>query len=101
MSAVDQATTTAHAEVTPERILEIGGAYCASKTLMSAVELGLFTHLSKSPKSGQELEALMGLHPRATSDFLDALVAMRMLTAAGFGRDRVYANSPETAAFLD
>jgi len=100
MSGVDQATT-AHAEVTPERILEIGRGYWASKTLMSAVELGLFTHLGKETKSGRELEALMGLHPRATSDFLDALVALGLLTSVGFGRDRLYGNSPETAAFLD
>jgi hypothetical protein len=100
MNGVDQATT-AYAEVTPERILEIGRGYWASKTLMSAVELGLFTHLGKETKSGRELEALMGLHPRATSDFLDALVALGLLTSVGLGRDRLYGNSPETAAFLD
>ena len=38
-------------EPTPERILEIGMGFWASKTLLSAVELGVFTALAEGPRS--------------------------------------------------
>ncbi|MHC5541528.1 methyltransferase, partial [Singulisphaera rosea] len=41
--------------------------------------------------------ARLGLHPRAARDFLDALVALGMLERT----DGVYANTPESATFLD
>jgi hypothetical protein len=82
--------------VTPERILQTGFGYWASKTLLSAVELGVFTELARGPRSCEELSGRLGLHPRAARDFLDALVAMRLLR-----RDGRYANTPETDRFLD
>jgi hypothetical protein len=86
---------------TPARILEIGMAFWSSKTLLSAVELGLFTLLADGPLTGAEIERRLGLHPRATFDFLDALVAIGMLEREGDGPDSLYVNSAETAAFLD
>jgi hypothetical protein len=100
MSTVTPATA-AHAEVAPDHIMQIGMGFWASKVLLSAVELGLFTHLGESPRSGWELERLMELHPRGTSDFLDALVALGLLSGEGMGADRVYGNTAETAVFLD
>ena len=35
----------------PEKILQTGLAFWASKTLLSAVEMGLFTELSRGPES--------------------------------------------------
>ena len=35
----------------PERILQTGLAFWASKTLLSAIELGLFTELAKGPQT--------------------------------------------------
>ena len=89
------------ADPTPARILETGMAFWASKTLLSAVELGLFSLLAEGPKTGAKIEARLGLHPRATYDFLDALVATGMLARIGDGAPARYANTPETAAFLD
>jgi hypothetical protein len=89
------------AAVTPARILETGLGFWASKTLLSAVELGVFSVLAERPMTGAELEARLGLHPRATADFLDALVAIGMLEREGTGPEARYANTPETAAFLD
>jgi hypothetical protein len=86
---------------TPARILEIGMAFWSSKTLLSAVELGLFTLLADGPLNGAEIERRLGLHPRTTFDFLDALVAIGMLERAGDGAEGRYSNSAETAAFLD
>ncbi|WP_067688815.1 methyltransferase [Nocardia jejuensis] len=80
-----------------ERILEIGMGFWASRTLLSAVEMGVFTTLGERRLTAQELREELGLHPRAAEDFLDALVAMDMLRRA----DGRYANTPDTAAYLD
>ena len=83
--------------VTPERILQTGMGFWASKTLLSAVELGLFTELGGGPRSLDDLSRRLGLHARSARDFLDALVALRFLGKEG----AEYANTPETARFLD
>jgi len=82
---------------TPERILQAGMGFWASKTLLSAVEMELFTELAKHPEDLESLQGRMGLHPRAARDFLDALVALGFLER----EDGVYANTPETDLFLD
>ena len=81
----------------PEKILQTGLAFWASKTLLSAVEMGLFTELSRGPESFASISERLGLHPRSARDFLDALVALGFLQRTG---DR-YANTPETDLFLD
>jgi len=92
------ATATATAtEPDPSAILELGFAFWGSKTLLSAVELGVFTELSEGPLDAEALRARLGLHPRSTLDFLDALVALGMLERGDDG----YANTPATARFLD
>ena len=59
---------------TPDHILQVGLGFWASRTLLSAVELELFTELAKHPETAEALESRLGLHPRASRDFLDALV---------------------------
>ena len=81
----------------PDRIIEIGLGFWGAKTLLSAVELGLFTQLAEGPLDAEALRARLGLHPRSARDFFDALVALGVLDREG---DR-YANTPETALFLD
>lgn len=84
-------------QLTPEKILQTGMAFWASKTLLSAIEMGVFTELSRGPESFEALSGRLGLHPRSARDFLDALVALGFLERnAG-----AYANSPETGIFLD
>jgi hypothetical protein len=75
--------------------------FFASKALLSAVELGVFTQLGSGAKTGAELERALGLHPRATYDFLDTLVAIGMLERDGDGPSARYANTPATALYLD
>jgi len=82
---------------TPERILQTGTAFWASKTLLSAVELGVFTELARGPERFEGLRERLGLHARGARDFLDALVALGFLLREG---DR-YGNTPETNLFLD
>src|SRR5216683_3325177 len=72
-------------EISPEHIMQIGCGFWASKTLLSAVELELFSRLADGPKTGLELQGAMGLHPRGTYDFLDTLVALGLLQRDGAG----------------
>ncbi|MGE0828875.1 MAG: class I SAM-dependent methyltransferase [Hyphomonadaceae bacterium] len=84
----------------PDHIMQIGMGFWASKTLLSAVELGVFTALAEGGKTGAALEAELGLHPRGTYDFLDALVSLGLLARDGDGPAGVYKNTPDTAIFL-
>lgn len=81
----------------PDHILEIGMGFWASKTLLSAVEMGLFTQLANHPQDLDTLGARAGLHPRSARDFLDALVALGFLHRS----DGVYRNSLDADAYLD
>ena len=71
----------------PSQIMQIGMGFWASKTLLSAVELELFTNLGSEEMTGEEIAERIGLHPRATYDFLDTLVALRLLEREGEGGD--------------
>ena len=82
---------------TPEAILQVGMGFWASKVLLSAVEMELFTDLAKGPQSLDSVQGRTGLHPRSARDFLDALVALGFLQRA----DGEYSNTPATALFLD
>ena len=85
----------------PGRIMQVGLGFAASKTLLSATELELFTELGERSMTGEEIGGRLGLHPRAIYDFLDMLVALGFLDRDGDGTDARYANTEETAAFLD
>ena len=85
----------------PSRILEVGFGFWASKVLLTAVELDVFTKLSDRSLSGEELGQELGLHPRAIWDFFDTLVALKFLNRDGDGRAARYSNTDETAHFLD
>src|SRR5438874_13644845 len=83
--------------ISPDGILRLGLGFWGSKTLLSAIELGLFTELAKGPRDKDALRVYMGLHPRSVGDFLDALVALGMLDRKG----TKYRNTPATNLFLD
>ena len=80
-----------------DHIMQLGLGFWASKTLLSAVEMELFTELAKHPEDLPTLTGRLGLHPRSARDFLDALVALKLLDR----RDGVYYNTPSTDLFLD
>src|SRR5581483_9873551 len=82
---------------TPEGILKLGMGFWGSKTLLSAVELGLFTELAKGALEAESLRQRLGLHERSARDFFDALVALGMLNRQG----STYANTPESDLYLD
>jgi hypothetical protein len=80
-----------------DHIMQVGLGFWASKALLSAVEMELFTELAKHPEDLHTLRGRLGLHPRAAHDFLDALVALNFLER----RNGVYYNTPSTDYFLD
>ena len=88
---MNQGTTT------PDHILQVGFGFWASKTLLSAIELEVFTELAKHPLPLNDLQGRLGLHPRSARDFFDALVALGFLERSG----GTYRNTPATDTFLD
>src|SRR5258708_4835195 len=89
------------AELDASHIMEVGAGFWPAKTLLSAVELDLFSLLGGASMPCEEVGARLALHPRAIYDFLDALVALGFLERDGEGTDGRYRNSAEAAAFLD
>jgi hypothetical protein len=85
----------------PSSILQVGFGFWASKVLLTAVELDVFTNLARSPMTGAELGRRLELHPRGIADFFDALVALRFLERDGNGPAAVYRNTAETGSYLD
>ena len=74
----------------PDQILQIGLAFWSSKTLLSAVEMEVFTELARGPHDLDSLTGRLGLYPRSARDFLDALVALGFLDR----HDGKYSNTP-------
>src|SRR5262249_11893061 len=71
--------------------------FWASRALMTAIELGLFTELDKGPRSARQLRESLGLGERGTPDFLDALVALNFLAREGDDEHAVYINTRDSA----
>ena len=86
------------APITPERIAALGKAFRASKTLFSAVELGVFTALANGPRNLKMLRSDIGIAERGARDFFDSLVALKLLERDEAG---CYRNGPEAATYLD
>ena len=83
--------------VTPDPIMQVGLGFWAAKTLLSAIEMELFTELAKHPENAEQVRARLGLHPRSARDFLDALVALGFLER----QNGTYSNTPATDLYLD
>jgi hypothetical protein len=84
--------------VGPDRITKIAHAFRAAKTLLSAVELGVFTVLADAPLDHETLGERLGIDKRGARDFFDALVALGLLERDDHDR---YANMAETDLYLD
>ena len=97
--ADSETASRAFAPVLPalDHILQTGLGFWASKTLLSAVELGVFTELARGPLDCETLRQRLRLHARSARDFFDALVAMKFLQR----QDGRYSNSPDTDFYLD
>ncbi|MEP7366123.1 MAG: methyltransferase [Acidobacteriota bacterium] len=81
----------------PEQIMQVGLGFWASKTLLSAIEMEVFTELAKHPSDLETLRGRLGLHSRSAHDFFDALVALGFLQR----EDGRYRNTAATDLYLD
>ena len=87
--------------VDPTHILNVGMGFFASKTLLTAVKLNLFSLLAIRPLTAKEIKFEICLNERGLYDFLDALVALGFLQRKGFKSTAVYSNSADTDMYLD
>ncbi len=76
-----------NASLDPSLIMQVGMGFWPSKVLLSAVELGLFSTLGTVAMTGREIAEHHGLRSRAVFDFLDGLVALRLLDRDGGGEE--------------
>ena len=85
----------------PSKIMQIGMGFWASKTLLTAVNMELFSLLGKGPKTGKQIQEILGLHSRSLYDFLDTLVALGFLRRKGIRDNAEYSNTEDSDMFLD
>src|SRR5438045_869568 len=85
----------------PAAIMQVGTGFMASKALLAAIKLGVFTLLGERKLAAHEISGALGLHSRSIYDFLDALVALGFLQREGLYDEAVYSNSFDTGLFLD
>ena len=76
--------------------MQIGMGFMASKSLLTAVNLELFTHLANTELSGAQIKNELGLHERSLYDFLDTLVALGFLNRSGIKEDALYSNAEDS-----
>jgi len=88
-------------QVNPSKIMQVGMGFWASKTLLTAINMGLFTHLSQRDLSGENIREKLGLHERSLYDFLDTLVALGFLERRGLKETAIYSNASDADLFLD
>jgi hypothetical protein len=84
----------------PSPILQTAFAFWNAKVLLTAVELGLFNTLDGQRLTAEQLGKALGLHPRGTVDFFDALVAMKFLDREGAGANARYFNTASGEMYL-
>jgi ubiquinone/menaquinone biosynthesis C-methylase UbiE len=65
---------------TPGSLLQLSGSYWQTFTLHAGVKLRVFSILSESPHTAQEVAVQAGAHSRAMADLLHALCALGLLT---------------------
>lgn len=87
--------------LSPEHILQTGFGFRASHTLLSAIEIGLFTELGKGPRTNRQLRRSLRLSQSGVADLVEPLVALGFLEREGDDAGAVYVNSRESGHFLD
>lgn len=101
METIIEKNSTVESQINPAHILQVGTGFFASKTLLTAVNMQLFTHLTEGALSGNEIQTQFGLNGRGLYDFLDTLVSLGFLKRKGLKETAVYSNSVDTDLFLD
>jgi ubiquinone/menaquinone biosynthesis C-methylase UbiE len=89
--------TATHAQVTPERIMQMAWGYVPPLVLEAAIRHHVFDVLDSGPKDIWEVEKATGASARGLAAIMDALVGLNFLSKDEQGR---YALTPESDAFL-
>lgn len=101
MEKLRETKVQARKQVDPSNIIQTGMGFWASKVLLTAVKLELFSHLATKPHTAKEIQQWLCLHGRGLFDFLDALVALGFLEKSGNMDTAVYSNSADSDFYLD
>lgn len=91
------------ATINPSRIMQVGMGFWASKVMLTAVKLELFTLLAAKPLTAQEIKTSLqfSCSDRHVFDWLDTLVALGFLERKGLLESAIYSNAEDTDFFLD
>jgi SAM-dependent methyltransferase len=81
---------------TPSDIMDLANAFRASRVLLTAFELDLFTALEGSSKTSDEVSKSIGTSPRATDRLMNALVSLGLLEK----KNGKFSNTPAASKFL-
>ena len=73
----------------------------AARTLLLAVDLGLFDELGKGPRSAAQLHRHLGLDVAALSEVLRALEPWALIGCDGQGEHALYLATRECTRYLD
>ncbi len=84
----------------PGAIMRLATGYWDSMALLTANELNLFGALADGPLSVREVAARLQAEVRAASMLLDACAGLGLLIKELREPEPIYANTPETAAYL-
>lgn len=93
-----------HDQLSPDKIMQIGTGFWASKILLSAIKFEVFTKLAEQKKmAAKEIKQSLKLActDRHFFDFLDVLTAFGFLNREGLLATAVYSNAPDAETFLD
>jgi hypothetical protein len=101
MKTISETKTEEAVKLDPSHIMNVGMGFWASKTLLTAVKLNIFSLLAVRPLTAKEIKFEVCMHQRGLYDFLDTLVALGFLQRKGNKGTAVYSNSAESDMFLD
>jgi len=89
----------------PDPIFQMATGFWVSKTLMTAVELEVFTKLAGKSVNIDQLQSLLEIENRPTEAFVTALVSLGLIekirTDTPNGSETLYSNSQLADLFLD
>ncbi|MEO8370295.1 MAG: class I SAM-dependent methyltransferase [Candidatus Solibacter sp.] len=80
----------------PHPVLDLIEAFRRSKTMFTAVSLGIFDLLQAAPATAPEIAAKLSAHPDAMARLLDSCAALGLLEK----HDAVYRNAPVAETYL-
>ena len=98
-------STEDHSAPSPDPIFQMATGFWVSKTIMTAVELEVFSKLSGKSVNIDEIQNMLNIENRAAEAFVTALVSLGLIektsTDTPNGRKTLYSNSQLADIYLD